>query len=380
MSLLPLPSAVAAVLRGNAREEKPPGAWLRSFRGSASLLFDKGMDRYEEKEGRWKIPSGQKQDFLEDFVAAFNTRDKDEYRSFLARRSAVLAGLEAGSCEHTTRSRLVVGLGLPSPIETGFLFDRLTGCPYLPGSSVKGLLRVAARLVREGEIPGERELWASHHERIFGPGIGPETLAATGEAVFYDAFPTDWPALEVDVLTPHYGPYYGGKEGDDLPADWHNPTPVPFLAVKAGTTFRFQMRASTGDLAQLEALLGPALDWLGIGAKKSAGYGIFGEEPATAGIPAASEPTTSRSSKPAASPSVTARPASAETSWDNVELNLRGSQVIARKGKQTAECPRDQAGRDVLDALKRHKELRAEVAVLKIPGGHRLVRVKRWRA
>jgi hypothetical protein len=184
----------------------------------------------------------------------------------------------------------------------------------------------------------------------------------------------------VDVLTPHYGPYYNQETGNDLPADWHNPTPVSFLAVRVGTTFRFHSKASAEDLAELGKLLGPALDWLGIGAKKSAGYGIFGGEPALANDAPPPRPASPRSSKPTAPPPAPPRPAAAETSWDNVELSLSGGSVRARKGKQTAECPRDQAGHEVVEALKRHKELRAEVAVLKIPGGHRLVRVKSWKS
>jgi len=379
VSLLPLPSTVAAVLRRDAPRDEPE-AWIRQFRGSASLLFDKGMDRYEaDAAGRWKIPSGRKQDFLRDFAASFNARDRKDYESFLVRRSAVLKDLHASSPEHTTRTRLVIGLGLPSPIETGFLFDRLTGCPYLPGSSVKGLLRATARLVREGEIPGDQERWKKNLVRIFGPEIGPDTLAARGEATFYDAFPIAWPVLEVDVLTPHYGPYYGQDAGNSLPADWHNPTPVPFLTVRVGTTFRFYLKAPAEDLAALEKLLGPALDWLGIGAKKSAGYGIFGGEPAAAQTAPAVRPAVARSPKPSPPPPAPPRPAATETSWVNVELNLREGQVIARKGKQTAECSRDQVEPEVVEALRRHKELRAEVAVLKVPGGHRLVRVKGWR-
>ena len=66
-----------------------------------------------------------------------------------------------------------------------------------------------------------------------------------------------------------------------------------------------------------------------------------------------------------------------EIPWENAELSMRQGTVTARKGKQTAECPRSNLEREVIDDLIRHKTLRAEVTVLKTSSGeYRLVQIK----
>ncbi|PYQ57753.1 MAG: type III-B CRISPR module RAMP protein Cmr6 [Acidobacteria bacterium] len=264
MSRLPLPHRFGPLLQ--------PGSGV-----NRSLLFDKGMDRYDPQ---WKIVEEGKSDFLSTFTGAFEGHaPRKHFEELLGRRAATLEKLGAKSFRHTTRTRLAIGLGLPSPIETGFLFDRLTGCPYLPGSSVKGMLRAAARLVVDGEIElgdGAREFWTGNLDRIFGPEIVPGATPRVGAAIFYDAFPAAWPALEVDILTPHHREYYGDESATVLPADWDKPIPIPFLTIRAGTDFHFSLRAQESDLARLAELLPIALDALGIGAKKSSGYGTFG--------------------------------------------------------------------------------------------------------
>src|SRR5258708_6857807 len=128
MSGLPLPERLSELLALGAP-------------GNRSLLFDKGMDRYDAS---WRIGAGEKESFLIAFADAFHNGGAEHFESFLARRKEAL-GVEPIIL--TTQTQLVIGLGLPSPLETGFLFDRLIGCPYLPGSSVKGLLPPTPPLV-----------------------------------------------------------------------------------------------------------------------------------------------------------------------------------------------------------------------------------------
>jgi CRISPR type III-B/RAMP module RAMP protein Cmr6 len=342
--------------------------------GNRSLLFDKGLSWNSQT---WTLGAGDKETFLKEFSSAF--REDPDFPSFLERREAALLNLGVQPIPLTTKTRLVVGLGLPSPLETGFLFDRLTGCPYLPGSSVKGLLRATARLVRQGELAGDKPFWDLHFERIFGPEITPGTTPKTGNAIFYDAFPARWPSLELDVLTPHYGKYY--RDSTTPPGDWDNPVPVPFLAVKVGTTFHFYVQADGPDFESLKQLLGLALDWLGIGAKKSSGYGTFKEETTPTETQPISSAPRPRPSKPTAPPAPPARPSPSEIPWENAELSLRKGTVTARKGRLTATCRRDEIEKDLREALTQHATLRAEVEVLKIPGSdYRLLRIKKWRS
>lgn len=235
-----------------------------------SLVFDRGMDRWTHRSR--EKSEADKPAFFSAFVEEYT--GYPGYNGFRGRRAIALEQLGAKRSTLHTASRLVIGLGLPHPTETGFLFDRLTGCPYLPGSTVKGLLRAAATLAANGAAP----FWtAAEVDRIFGPVLGGETDPTTGSVIFYDAFPSTWPVLEVDVLTPHYPGYYRNGEP---PGDWDNPNPVSFLAVQADEAFDFWLGPRSEDRwkedhRQLEKLLILALDWLGIGAKKAAGYGYF---------------------------------------------------------------------------------------------------------
>ena len=277
------------------------GAALCEPGANRSLLFDRGFRGFERDGNALKVPPQEKAAFLRD-IAAF----QGDLSAFLARRKQSLESLGAQPLHLVSATPLVVGLGLPSPLETGFLFDRLTGCPYLAGSSVRGLARATARLVAKGELEGDRAYWTEALERSFGPFGDGEAGRRKGRLVFYDAFPCSWPRLSVDVLTPHYGPYY--RDPSRPPADWEDPVPVQFLHVAPGTAFTFWVGAVGAQLEETEQqqvleLLRLGLDWLGIGGKRSQGYGAFGSQ---APPPPAAPPTAPRSQpkppKPASKP------------------------------------------------------------------------------
>ena len=261
-------------------------SFFEMFTGNRSLLHARGMDQYDEQ---WNLGESKKK-FLE--VVAGCAHGREEYAKFIERRKATLdsEAINAACLSLASTSRLVCGLGLPHPAETSLLLDRLTGAPYLPGSSVKGMLRSAAGLAAKGEFPDDEvgsedvTFWKVNLVRIFGPPSDGQGHAKW-EMIFYDALPANWPTLEMDVLTPHYGEYYMDESGQNPPADWYSPIPVYFLAVKAGARFLFWYRGTArdekvrkSDEEAIGRLLPAALDWLGIGAKKSSGYGWFGKD------------------------------------------------------------------------------------------------------
>ncbi|MFU8802204.1 MAG: type III-B CRISPR module RAMP protein Cmr6 [Bradymonadaceae bacterium] len=167
-----------------------------------------------------------------------------------------------------TEGRFVTGLGREHPVENGFGWHPTLGTPYLPGSSVKGLVRAWAR----------EELGRDHADisRIFGE------QQEVGSVIFLDALPTAPVVLEADVMTPHYTEYYTGPAP---PADWLSPNPIPFLVVTTATHFFFGILPrdpddSENDDTKIAARwLQDALRWLGAGAKTAVGYGRF--SPAT---------------------------------------------------------------------------------------------------
>lgn len=119
----------------------------------------------------------------------------------------------------------------------------------------------------------------SPFRRVFG---SPESC---GQVVFMDSFPEELSLdnksiLEPDILNPHYGDYY--PEGSNSsPADYLDPVPCLFLAVREGTRFSFLLHGPDKDLVREAAgWCKESLQEFGIGAKTAAGYGemIISEE------------------------------------------------------------------------------------------------------
>ncbi|RME81390.1 MAG: type III-B CRISPR module RAMP protein Cmr6, partial [Zetaproteobacteria bacterium] len=224
----------------------------------------------------------------------------------------------------------VTGLGYEHPLENGFAFLNPYGLPYLPGSSVKGVLRKAAEeLVLGGEAQGfdMLDVW-----RLFGfdgnaaflneveriqnvladqarlekwlkkvlpkafkqKGLDDpqafltslpknnalrRSLFNMGALSFWDVFPQG--KLTIEIMTPHHANYL---QKGGTPHDSEKPNPIPFLAVAPGAKFHFfvQQIGDIGDCDWRDVLIQcfqHAFDWLGFGAKTSVGYGAMREDP-----------------------------------------------------------------------------------------------------
>ncbi len=217
-------------------------------------------------------------------------------------------------------SRLVIGMGQASVYENGFTLHPVFGCPYLPGSSLKGITRrtyideyhdgeeaVALadqtfcdlfgctgltkleKLDKDGKENPDKDgkpipYKAESHYYKFAKQQGLNDLGdRRGALIFFDALPTRAPKVVVDILTPHYSPYYK----DALPpADIYNPVPVNFLAVEGGEfEVLLALDAGRGPVAEAKdgeerdgfaravSALKIALTEDGIGGKTTVGYG-----------------------------------------------------------------------------------------------------------
>ncbi|MGI2029376.1 type III-B CRISPR module RAMP protein Cmr6 [Endozoicomonas acroporae] len=181
----------------------------------------------------------------------------------------------------------VTGMGNEHPAENGFLWHPTLGTPYLQGSAVKGLLR---SWLEQNLEPGTQRQELLY--QWFGSeGKKPEEQQhenQAGDLIFHDAIPVGATRIGADIMTPHMGKWYEkGGEGspanspDTIPADWHNPIPVPFL-VTTRASFLFAVSPRTGamkdGIADVMGFLGCALEELGAGAKTSAGYGSMHRE------------------------------------------------------------------------------------------------------
>lgn len=186
--------------------------------------------------------------------------------------------------------RLAIGLGTESVYETSINLHPVYGFPFIPGQAVKGIVR--SWLIQEYFQNNEKLAFNNGvFCSLFGAPKESETGESQGSLVFFDAYPISEPKLKVDVMNPHYGPYYSDKSDKPTkpPADYYNPVPIFFLTVEE-TAFQFivairEQDNETGRIGSVGAsyfdlgkqFLKEALTQKGIGAKTAVGYGYFKE-------------------------------------------------------------------------------------------------------
>jgi CRISPR-associated protein Cmr6 len=224
--------------------------------------------------------------------------------------------------------RMVTGLGNQSVYETSITLHHIYGIPYIPASSIKGVIRswIITEVFSSKGLPDEErdfplinaEFRAFQDEdfcRAFGcPTDSKKVKFADkkpvykkeygkkidkydyepaikvalkkehqGDIIFLDSFPTSPPQIEVDIMNPHYGPYYSDDKAKTPPADYHMPVPIPFLTV-ADCSFKFIIGAKTQKIENYKIHNKTISEWLkealenhGIGAKTAVGYGYMTE-------------------------------------------------------------------------------------------------------
>lgn len=222
--------------------------------GHAGLWFDKFCDRWQPE---WKIDAPAKLKWIEQ-TAGEVVGNRDHIRESAHRLTRLARALGGRAEVYATESRFVTGLGRSHPVENGFAWHPTLGTPFLPGSSVKGMVRAWAKAEQKDQ---------EDRKRILG------SLGQVGSVRFLDAVPMSPVSLEVDVMTPHYG----GWSPKDPPGDWCSPKPIPFLTTAPGIQFVFGIVPTSatqdGDLDIVSDWLGNALKWAGAGAKTAVGYG-----------------------------------------------------------------------------------------------------------
>ncbi|MEO0200375.1 MAG: type III-B CRISPR module RAMP protein Cmr6 [candidate division WOR-3 bacterium] len=214
-----------------------------------------------------------------------------------------------------TAYRLVVGLGSTHVLETSLTLHHIFGIPYIPGTALKGVVRMVSfweiakeekkledlqKQLYEGKLSSSENEDRIKHKLLFG------TQGFKGLLVFLDAYPEiseNEEIFELDIMNVHYKSYYGDSSGKTPPGDWENPNPITFLTVKKGIPFRFyvlfdEFRAKRiledKDIPEkhkgmlegwinnpdnlenlLKGWIESALKEFGVGAKTRLGYGIF---------------------------------------------------------------------------------------------------------
>lgn len=258
-----------------------------------------------------------------------------------AQVNALFGGGQSAVLRFSPDWRLICGLS-GGIYETNMTLHHVYGIPYIPASSIKGVVRswIIAKVFGQGSlVPAEEkeypminaEYRALKTSRLFCDLFGaPERIekisfsqgqpqrrgkdyqlegkekSATGKEQqgmisFFEGLPTEPPSLAPDVINVHYPEWYK-PEGYSAPTDYQSPVPVIFLTVEAGSTFQlaigthnrqplsdwpdYPLLAEPVGLDGQASLLTLASKWLalalsehGIGAKTAAGYGYMHSEP-----------------------------------------------------------------------------------------------------
>jgi CRISPR-associated protein Cmr6 len=198
------------------------------------------------------------------------------------RRIAALASLTTSGVAVTAlrlvpEPFVVTGVGEESLTEVGLTLHGTYGWPAVRGSTLKG---VAHAYARQTDAPDRTE--------IFGTAGGDDQGDAhrddpgkQGGVLFLDAVPYRPLPVRQHVMTPHLREYYEPGSADRaVPAEYHNPAPVPFLAIEGDDDGGLLVTlAGPAELvARAATLLRAAVQEIGLGAKTSAGYGYLRAE------------------------------------------------------------------------------------------------------
>ena len=262
-----------AVLRCPLYREASQVIHARALQAHPGLWYDKFCNSWHDpvckpnQRPTWQKPECNKVEWIRTVVREGPIGDASLISQHAGRRKRLVERLGGKCLSFQTDSRFVTGLGREHPVENGFAWHPTLGIPYLPGSSIKGMLRAWALMERQEDAAN----------KILGHQESPEAGGGrVGTVIVFDAIPVGPVRLEVDVMTPHYADYY---ERGDAPGDWLSPRPVPFLVVASCTAFQFAIapRAAEGKehLESVAKWLKDALQWIGAGAKTAVGYGRF---------------------------------------------------------------------------------------------------------
>ncbi len=269
--------------------ENTPGSKFNP-KGHAGLWFDRFFDIYQhEDQEKWKVAKEAKNTWLTQFAKYRQVGDENALEQAVRRQMGLNRSLGGVECVFETQWHFVTGMGNSHPIENGFSWHPTLGVPYLSGATVKGMVRSWLEAWEPSDSDAEQQ------QRLlqwFGSTCKDPNQAdyqvQTGELIFFDAIPVQAVSLGVDIMTSHMGNWYVkgqdinsiDKPPEVIPADWHDPVPIPFLVTRqARFLFSIALRRrhqdidKNIDLELVKEALTNALEWLGAGAKTAVGYG-----------------------------------------------------------------------------------------------------------
>lgn len=180
--------------------------------------------------------------------------------------------------------RLYLGLGEANPLESAVTLHHTYGVPFIPGSTIKGVVRHAFLAGYALSYDAEQKKYRlgedarQAFEILFGREPDPkrkDDIGNAGYIVFNDAWwipEKNKNPLAKEIVTVHHQAYYTSK-GEKPASDFDSPNPNPQLAIQGSFLFSLEGAAEWADFAMV--LLQETLNERGIGAKTASGYGFF---------------------------------------------------------------------------------------------------------
>jgi CRISPR-associated protein Cmr6 len=241
--------------------------------------------RYEQGKDSYKFVfyknDNRERVFLE--IKANYGHLKDNFEALCNRQAQQAERLFPGKNRKITLSpqwRLILGIGGESVYETNMTLHHLYGMPYLPSSSIKGVLRswvISQVFAQSDNVPNNEkkfplinaEARAIRTNQLFCTIFGcPEKVKTVkfdnagnpikknneyqtteeersalntesqGIVTFFDGLPTVAPVIKTDVMNVHYKDWY--KElGYQAPTDTQRTNPIHFLTVSNDNNLAF---------------------------------------------------------------------------------------------------------------------------------------------
>jgi len=255
-------------------------------------------------------------------------------------RTATTDPLRFRQIELALESRLFIGLTGGGMLETGCAISHSYGMPYIPGSSVKGVVRA--------QVCGST--FAGKHPEVIAELFGAEAdptpdapypQGLSGLVSFHDAWwvpgSAERPLVE-EIVTTHHLEYYG-SEGRTPATDFDSPIPNAQIAVQGH--FLFVLEGPLGWLELAEKMLIATLGQQGIGAKTRTGYGLFDPQPQVPAKPTCAwvDETIERLAKQHnAKPDDVLRGKALASDWSEItDTTLKAEALVDIRGRWTAK-------------------------------------------
>jgi CRISPR-associated protein Cmr6 len=230
---------------------------------NASLWLDK---YYDEGAGNQVTDKKPKQKLVDEITNKIQVSEL--YSSYFHQWRDSLEQYGAVCREAQVEGRLAINLGAEAVLETSIALHHTYGVSFIPGSALKGLVAHYAKKHLEYADWGKAS--PAYHV-VFG------NTETAGYITFFDALyiPRSGykgKALWPDIITVHHPDYY--QSGDKPPADWDDPTPIPFLSATGRYLVALAGPAEKPEWVEKTfEILAYALEDEGIGAKTNSGYG-----------------------------------------------------------------------------------------------------------